>query len=193
LERLDRTNEKIKVLESLGLSFVQAKAYLVLTQLGRAKAGEIYKKAEIARQDIYRVLEELHKIGLVEKIVCTPINYVPIPFADGLYILLKRKRTEYEEIAKKVETIKGSVFMSNISGQKSVSESLIATVEEEVLNLKTKRLFKTANHTIEYVCKWHAFIHGSLETLEEVKKAFRKGIKGRTVVEHPKSSLMIPA
>src|SRR5665647_2316714 len=69
--------EEIGVLESLGLSSIQAKAYLALTRLGRAKAGEIGKNAGVARQDVYRVLDKLQESGLIEKIVCSPTEYVP--------------------------------------------------------------------------------------------------------------------
>ncbi len=180
------------MLESLGLTFIQAKTYLALIQLGRAKAGEIHKNAGVARQDIYRVLEKLQEIGLIEKIVCSPIEYVPTPLSNGLTMLVERKRTELEETAKKAEKIKENVFISNISDQEVLSQQVIATIEKEVLNLKTRRAFEMATQSIEYVCKWKPFIGGTIELLEESRKAFRRGAKGRTVVEHPKNSLVIP-
>ncbi len=180
------------MLESLGLTFIQAKAYLALIQLGRAKAGEIHKNAGVARQDIYRVLEKLQEIGLIEKIVCSPIEYFPTPLSNGLTMLVERKRTELEETAKKAEKIKENVFISNISDQQVFSQQVIATIEKEVLNLKTRRAFETAIQSINYVCKWKPFISGTLELIEETRKACRKGAKGRTVVERPKNSMTIP-
>jgi sugar-specific transcriptional regulator TrmB len=185
-------SEEIGALESLGLTSIQAKAYLALTQLGRAKAGEIYKNAGVARQDVYRVLEKLQEIGLIEKIVCSPIEYVPTPFCDGLTMLVERKRTEFKETEKKVEKIKDHVFSPNISEQKVLSQNIIATIEKDVLNTKTRRTFGTAMQSIEYVCHWSAFIAGTIELLEETRRAIRRGVKGRTMVERPKNSLTIP-
>ena len=103
-------SEEIAVLESLRAVLIQAKAYLALTRLGRAKAGEIYKNAHVARQDVYRILETLQEIGLVEKIICRPIEYVAIPLEDGLTKLVERKRTEFGETKKRADKIKESIF-----------------------------------------------------------------------------------
>ena len=180
------------MLESLGLTFIQAKAYLTLIQLGRAKAGEIHKNAGVARQDIYRVLEKLQEIGLIEKVVCSPIEFIPTPLSNGLTMLVERKRTELEETAKKAEKIKERIFTSNISEREVLSQQVIATIEKEVLNIKTRKAFETASQSIDYVCRCKPFINGGLELIEETKKANRRGVKGRTVVERPESSLTIP-
>jgi sugar-specific transcriptional regulator TrmB len=189
---IDISSEEIRALESLGLSSIQAKAYLALTQLGRAKAGEIYKNAGVARQDVYRVLEKLQEVGLIEKIISSPAEYVPTPFRNGLTMLVKRKRAEFEENAKKVEKIRDIIYPTNISKQEGLSQSLTATVEIEVLNSKTRSSFETVTQSIEYVTNWEAFIRGSLETLKEARKAFRRGIKAKTVIELPKYPLTIP-
>ena len=192
LGEIDINSEEIRVLESLGLSSIQAKAYLALTQLGRAKAGEIHKNAGVARQDVYRTLEKLQQIGLIEKIVCSPIEYVPTPFNDGLTMLVERRRTEFEETAKKAEKIKDTIFISNNSEQEVLSQNVIASIEKEVLTLKTRRAFKTVIRSIDYVCKWNPVVNGTIELIEETRRAIRRGVKGRTVVEHPKSSLAMP-
>lgn len=179
------------MLESLGLSRNQAKAYLALSQLGRAKAGEIYKYASISRQDIYRVLEKLQKIGLIGKIVSCPNEYVAIPFSDGLTMLVQHKRAEFEEIAKKVEKIKENVLCPKLS-EEFLQEQIMAIAEYELLTFKIKKAFKTAMHSIEFVCNWHAFVHGTMEVLEDAKETLRKGVKGRTLVERPKNSLAVP-
>jgi sugar-specific transcriptional regulator TrmB len=176
----------------LGLSHVQSKVYLALIQLGRAKVEEIHKKSSVARQDVYRALEKLHEIGLIEKIVCSPIEYVPTPLGDGLSMLVERKRTEFEEIAKKAEKIRENVLISNISEQEVASKHVIATIQKEALNSKTKRTFETAVLGVNYVCDWKSFITGSIETLEESRKAIRRGVRGRTVTELPKYPLTIP-
>jgi sugar-specific transcriptional regulator TrmB len=183
--------EEIKVLENLGLSFIQAKAYLALIQLGRAKVGEIHNKSGIARQDIYRVLEKLHDFGLAEKIVCSPVEYIPMPLSDGLTMLVERKRTEFEEMKKNAEKINDHGF-SSTSEQEVSSRHITATVGKDALNSKTIRIFGTAVQTIEYVCNWNAFIRGSIDTLDESRRAIRRGVKGRTVVELPKYPLTIP-
>ncbi len=180
------------MLENLGLSFTQARVYLALIHLGRAKVGEIHKNSGVARQDIYRVLEKLHELGLIEKIICSPIEYVPLSLTEGISMLVKRKRTEFEEIAKKAEKIKERGFTSNSLEREVVSTEIIATVEKDALNSRTRRIFKIAEQSIEYVCKWSAFISGTMEVIEEFETITRRGVKGRTVAELPKYPLTIP-
>lgn len=56
------------VLKQFGLSSAQAEVYGLLLDLGKQKAGELAKKATIKRGLVYKALEELEKIGLIERL-----------------------------------------------------------------------------------------------------------------------------
>ena len=95
-------NDKdIDALTSLGLTILQARVYLALTHIEKATIKSIAKNANIARQDIYRLTNELQKIGIIEKIISTPAQYKAIPLEDGIKILLQRKNKENSEAQKK--------------------------------------------------------------------------------------------
>jgi sugar-specific transcriptional regulator TrmB len=166
--------------------------YLALVQLGRAKAGEIYKNAGVARQDVYRILEKLQEIGLVEKSISRPFRFSPTPFCSGLTILIERKHAQLEELKKKVEKIKDKVFVPTISEHDVLSHGMAVTLDEHILALKTKSKFETAKQSIEYVCKWDAFVGGSIKTLKESRMALRRGVKAKTIIERPRNSLIVP-
>ncbi|MEX2723761.1 MAG: helix-turn-helix domain-containing protein [Candidatus Freyarchaeota archaeon] len=59
--------EYIQTLTDLGLTFLQAKTYLNLAKLGKANVQTIAKASNVARQDIYRIMPSLQKLGLAEK------------------------------------------------------------------------------------------------------------------------------
>jgi len=59
----------ITVLQESGLSVTEAKVYLALLELGSALAGEITKKAEINRTNVYDALERLIVKGLVTYVI----------------------------------------------------------------------------------------------------------------------------
>ncbi len=59
----------ITVLQEAGLSVTEAKVYLALLELGSALAGEITKKAEINRTNVYDALERLITKGLVTYVI----------------------------------------------------------------------------------------------------------------------------
>ena len=55
----------IQVLMKLGLSFVQAKIYLVLVGLGEADVKTVSLVSSVSRQEVYRVMPQLLEAGLV--------------------------------------------------------------------------------------------------------------------------------
>jgi sugar-specific transcriptional regulator TrmB len=73
--------------------------------LKTADVATIWQNSKVARQEIYRVLDELHNIGLVEKIVATPMKFRALSLNDGLSILLKQRYNKYIEIKKNAEKI----------------------------------------------------------------------------------------
>jgi len=81
----------VGVLVDLGLSTRQARVYLALLKIGEAKAKAIADFSLVNRQEIYRVLESLQQIGLVQRNVCMPTTFSPTPIVDTIRMLLKQK------------------------------------------------------------------------------------------------------
>jgi len=98
-------DEDVQALTSIGLTVLQAKVYLTLVKLGKATIKTISKTAEVARQDIYRVTSELHKLGLVEKVIAAPNEFKAIPLTEGISILLQRMHEERAESHKKIKKL----------------------------------------------------------------------------------------
>ncbi len=59
---------KKDVLSQFGLSGSQAEVYGILLDAGKQRAGELAKKATIKRGLIYKALEELEELGIVERL-----------------------------------------------------------------------------------------------------------------------------
>jgi predicted transcriptional regulator len=102
---LDFLDEKVDVLNKLGLTTLQAKVYWILCRLGQATIRTISRSGQLDRAEVYRAVYELQEKGLVEKMVTNPIRFMPIPPSEGLKILLKRKTKEYKEIETKTKNL----------------------------------------------------------------------------------------
>jgi len=63
-----------KVLTQLGLTSFQAQVYLTLTKLGTSNAKTIASIDRLDRANVYRVMTDLQKLNLVEKMLTKPIN-----------------------------------------------------------------------------------------------------------------------
>ena len=61
--------EQVELLKEIGLSKVQAKIYLELLVLKKARVMDIYRQTKIARSNIYHNLKKLKKQKLVKEVV----------------------------------------------------------------------------------------------------------------------------
>jgi sugar-specific transcriptional regulator TrmB len=87
-----------EVLVHLGLSRSQAKIYATMSKCGTLNAATIWKTTKVARQDLYRILNELQDLGLVEKILVTPSQYRAIPMAEAVSMLYQKKKSQITQL-----------------------------------------------------------------------------------------------
>ena len=80
--------EDVEALVALGLTTLQAKVYLTLNKLEEAKTKS--ETAKVARQEIYRVMNKLQNLCLVEKVIAKPVRYKAVPMQEAVPHLLKR-------------------------------------------------------------------------------------------------------
>jgi sugar-specific transcriptional regulator TrmB len=186
---LSNQEENVQTLNGLGLTRCQAKVYLTLTSLGRADVKTIWKNSGVARQEIYRTLDELQKKGVVIKVIAAPTQYEPVPIEDGTTILLDLKAHEYCEAEartkkllqrlkapneKQIPEDEGKCIM--VSGAAAVSRFLksYADVQRSYYNiLSWEALCRALN-------MWESWFKTLSEKLE-------KGIKIRIITSKPEN------
>jgi DNA-binding MarR family transcriptional regulator len=131
--------DDVQTLVELGLNSPQAKIYLTLISLQIANAKKIAQTTKIDSGEVYRQLENLEKIGLVEKILKFPNEYAPIPLTETLKLLIKQKNKE------------------NLSLQKRAQKLLLKNDKAIVYEPKDFRfsVFPESRFTFEYLTKAH--------------------------------------
>ena len=144
LERLIKLEEIAQTLTDLGLMSIQVKLLLILERFDYASVKDLAKASGIHRQEIYPVLFELQKLGLVEKRIGKPNQYKTIPLTQILNILLERKANWIAELQKKTPElvqkanaeIKSTAFIKQedydfklITGIESFSQALFDWVK----------------------------------------------------------------
>jgi DNA-binding response OmpR family regulator len=88
-------------LASFGLTKNQAKIYITLTALGVASASEIAKSSKIRREEVYRMIPELEKHGIITRKLDAPRKFSATPPETAVEILTKTKlKAMKEEIDK---------------------------------------------------------------------------------------------
>lgn len=76
------TEQRLARLAQLGLTEGQARAYLVLLDLGLASISDVAHAAGMPRTRLYPVFAELHAMGLVDVLADEPLRYAPRPLED---------------------------------------------------------------------------------------------------------------
>ncbi len=181
-------DKELETLMNLGLTYLQAKSYLALTQLEKAGAKQISKVANVARQDIYRIMPTLEKLGLAEKIVATPIVYKATPLKDGFLMLFQKRTVEHSMLREKVKSLLNSDKEKNVDATiREEATQFIITSEKKLLAKKFQASFLEAR-TCEVIIPETSLSVFMFLFFEFIKVALAKGAKIRMITEETKIS-----
>ncbi|MCW4019214.1 MAG: hypothetical protein NWF00_11150 [Candidatus Bathyarchaeota archaeon] len=181
-------DEKIQVLVGLGLTTLQARAYLALSSLGVAQTKAVSKISHIARQDLYRIMASLQKQCLVEKTIRSPATYKATPMKEGISILLQRKTEEYSnlqiETEKMVNNFQKSAFKSKLRIEEVAPSQFFMISEGKLLGKTLGERNRVVERSLDVAGPWKSTraVLFNLE-LNTFKKALKRGVRIRWVTE----------
>lgn len=89
----------------LGLTTKQARLYSSIVVSKGATISEISKKTGLHKQDIYKILPKLEKVGLVTKTMIKPIKVEVIPVETALGNLIEMEQKKVESQKRNVQEI----------------------------------------------------------------------------------------
>jgi len=172
----------IQTFVNLGLTYLQAKVYVTLVKIGQSGADvrKISQASSIVKQDVYRVLPNLQKIGIVEKIIATPTKYKPIPLEAGLSMLMQRKAEEYKEIQKKAKQLLEDFSLEHQADHEDISRFVI-TSERKLFLKKMREDIVEAQESIDFIYIKERMAIIAYYNIEEIKKAMERGVKIRVL------------
>jgi len=144
-----------KELALFGMTNTQAKIYIGLNALGVASASEIASLSEVRREEVYRVMPELEKLGLVTRKLGTPRRFLAIEVKAALETLIKAKRKAMEEeitnlMRKKVELIAQLKTTTRLRPEEEDSSTEVFSEHMSVL-AKLVQMIKKAKRRIMLV------------------------------------------
>jgi sugar-specific transcriptional regulator TrmB len=169
---------------ALGLTLLQAKTYLVLATLGRAGVKTIAKASNVARQDIYRIMPTLEKLGLAEKIIAVPTMYKATSLKEGLFILFQNETQKHSELQKKIIEL-----VNNAHGSEDKKVLQDETHQFSIISSKKllhKRIAERENivqTSIDAVGKWESIRFTLFYRLQDLKRILKRGVKIRIITE----------
>ena len=84
-------------LASFGFTVNQAKVYLSIVQSGKTRVGRISRGTQLHRQDIYKLLPKLEKMGLITKTIDKPFMIEAIPIEEALETFISKEKDKATE------------------------------------------------------------------------------------------------
>jgi len=184
--------EEIQLLTQIGLTKTQAKIYLTLLKHGMAEARALANISNTPRPLVYRTLDELQKIGLVEREINTPHNFKATPPNFGLPILMNQKLQQYKKIQEKTK-----IFLQKIK------DSPIKPTPREKFKLKMyegrQRILQiirlnldNTQHNLNVVSTLERWLHVVNSCSENYEKTVARVAKCRIIVEKPEGDIIFP-
>ncbi len=178
-------NEDIKTLMDLGLTYQQAKTYLAIAELREAAIKTIAKASKTARQNIYQTMLSLQGLGLVEKILGTPVMFRAIPLKSAVEILFKNKTKEYRKLKSETKQLMNKPEGSHFSPEETHEFILIG--DKEAHGRRVDLMFANAREKIHTVMTYLG--DPELSDLPNgLQEAIARGVKVKVISNRPKES-----
>jgi sugar-specific transcriptional regulator TrmB len=130
----------VKRLTRFGLSVNQAKVYLSIAQSASASVNTISKTTHIYRQDIYKILPKLEKMGLITKTIERPLTIAAIPVEEALNFIIS---IEQQKASERIKSLKADLkALSNAIEENRIAVGTTTLEQTEAVFLSTDRVIK---------------------------------------------------
>jgi sugar-specific transcriptional regulator TrmB len=183
----------VELLVQLGLTFTEAKIFLVLCTIGTLTARMISENAGVAREVVYQILPTLQEKGLIESVLTTPQTYRAIPAEYAFEILLKRKNEENKKTKKEIhETLNA---LKKVQNPPSDDCHQITTVPRgKALQSKIISEMRNAQKNVDIVISWQKFLKWHrLYANDIINQAKLRNVKFQVLVEKEVPQSMTPS
>jgi sugar-specific transcriptional regulator TrmB len=179
--KMQLKEDDVKALTDLGLSPRQASVFLVLSRLKSSNARTIATASRQARQDVYKVLDELLQLGLIEKELSTPTKFTTIPIHDACSILLRRKVRNAAYLRRETKVLERNIQAIDVEPVHDEDRNMLLVSEGETIVLRMKKSIENTRKSIDAIAPQKFLGQGFFFLTEALEKALQRGVKIRFI------------
>ena len=145
IRKLKMSNDEDTVLLlGLGLSLNQARVYLAILKLEKTTVGQVARFSKVRREDVYRILPTLEKMGLIEKLLGKPNKIRATPVSDALSFLVAEEKKKFDERLSGMKSTVKKLSLKDWQQQLPEEESIyILIAEKKAILAKTSELIRS--------------------------------------------------
>jgi sugar-specific transcriptional regulator TrmB len=174
---------EVQTLTELGLTGRQGRVFRVLSNFESATARALALASNLARQDIYKVLDELQTLGIVEKQITVPTKFAAVPIHDALSILLNRKVKQESDLEKKTRILIDNIKTQNKRTVEDEEPKILLIPEGETVVLKLRKAIESTQKSIDVFSTSRNLPQGMFFLTKDLKRAEGRGVKIQCIIE----------
>ena len=177
-------DENTDLLLGLGLSLNQARVYIAILKLEKTTVGQVSKFSKVRREDVYRILPSLEKLGLVERLLGKPTEVRATFISDALKLLVaEEKRKSDERLLEMKNTIK-KLSLKDWTQRLPEEESIYILIPDKAAILaKTSNLIRDSRKEVALIADKEIITTVLAKCLDECKQAIKRGVQIRLIFE----------
>lgn len=186
--------DETQALMNLGISASQSKVYLALLRLGAdSRVYTIAKLSNVPRQDVYRLLEELERLGIVQKTLDHPARFSALSPKDTANTLLERRRNELADMEQQAGVFVKQVrpFYGNEAPPQS--DQFFLAREREAVSCSVLKSFEKAERILRVVTPVAEFLPWLTIAHKAALDALNRGVSILWITNEPPEPLIFPS
>jgi sugar-specific transcriptional regulator TrmB len=177
-------DEDTVLLLGLGLSLNQARVYLAILQLQENTVGQIAKFSKVRREDVYRILPALEKMGLIERLLGKPTKIRATPISDALSFLVAEEKKRSDERLSGMRVTVQRLSLKDWKRPLPVEESIyILIVGKKAILVKTLGLIRNSRKEVALIADKARIMLILSQLSDECKQAIKNGAQIRLIFE----------
>ncbi len=171
----------LETLIQLGLTPNQSRLYLSLLCLGKAIGKTLSRETNFARQEVYRILEELHDRGLVEKILARPTEYRAVKIQEAISTLVLEKTKELERTKERIQSLIDEY--SPTAGTLTQNEYKFLLIPPKTLVHETReKMLEKAKTNVQLITTKKRFLQGVSHFFEAYQSLLKRNVETQIIV-----------
>lgn len=178
--------ETAKELADLGLTKTQAKIYITLIALGIGSVAEIAALSKIRREEVYRIIPELEKHGIITKKLVVPRKFSAVPPETALQLLIRTKLKALKEETDRLEQRQADLIsrlkaINSPIKQDNCSMEVLSKHEYTIMRLI--EMTENAKQKIDLITSLEELKMAYINRTKELRRKLLKTVKMRIIIQ----------
>jgi sugar-specific transcriptional regulator TrmB len=146
----------------------------------------------VRREDVYRILPTLEKMGLIERVMGKPVEIRATPISDALTFLVAEEKTKSDDrltgMRSRVQRLSLKDWKQTPSGEESI---YILIAERKAILAKTSELIKNSMKEVALIADKGRIIPVLSQFSDECKQGIKKGAQIRLLFEGDSPDILL--